>query len=214
MKELITMLIYLISQMLWAADNKIPVALFSHSELSGWEDKVFNGKTLYHLKKDGKGTILLADSRQAASGLVKKQKIDLYQTPFINWRWKVIKPVFSADEKSRGGDDYAARIYVIVSGGWAFWKTKAINYVWSSSQKRGEVWENAYAGKNAMMVAVKGKMARTGRWYLEKRNIREDFKRIMGEDVRYIDAVAIMTDTDDTQSHAIAEYGDIYFTQN
>ncbi len=214
MKGLIFIVTFMVSQMLWAADKVVPVGRFSNSDLTGWEIKEFNGQTLYHLKNDGAVTILLADSRQSASGLVKKQKIDLYQTPFINWRWKVIKPVFSADEKSKGGDDYAARIYVIVDGGWAFWQTKAINYVWSSSQKKSAIWENAYAGHNAMMVAVRGKEAEAGQWYLEKRNIREDFKKIVGEDVRYIDAVAIMTDTDDTRSHAIAEYGDIYFTRN
>ena len=35
---------------------------------------------------------------------------------------------------------------------------------------------------------------------------------LVGEDVRYIDAVAVMTDTDDTGQQATANYGDIYFT--
>jgi hypothetical protein len=50
--------------------------------------------------------------------------------------------------------------------------------------------------------------------YAEKRNILADLKQFVGEDIRYIDAVAVMTDTDNTNSKATAYYGDIYFSKD
>ena len=45
-----------------------------------------------------------------------------------------------------------------------------------------------------------------------KRNVREDLKAVFGKDITSIDAIAIMTDTDNTGKEAHASYGDIYFT--
>jgi hypothetical protein len=77
---------------------------------------------------------------------------------------------------------------------------------------KDKTWPNPYAGDNVMMLAMRSTPDKTGTWYTEKRNIRDDFKNILGEDVQSIDAVAIMTDTDDTQGKAKAYYGDIFFT--
>jgi hypothetical protein len=115
------------------------------------------------------------------------------------------------DETQRSGDDYPARVYVVFSGGLLFWKTRALNYVWSSTQRPGTVWSNAYTG-NSIMLAVEGGTEKTGQWQQETRNIREDFKQQFGYDVRYVDAVAIMTDTDDSASEATAYYSDIHFS--
>ena len=53
--------------------------------------------------------------------------------------------------------------------------------------------------------------ALAGRWVEERRNVRADFKALFGKDVRYVDAVAIMSDTDNTGGSAVAYYGDITF---
>jgi hypothetical protein len=197
------------------AVSRVSVGLFSAGDLSGWREKSFKGKTQYRLKQEGDILILVANSQAAASGLIKKQSIDLLQTPILHWRWRMTRlPGTTADERSRQGDDYAARIYLIKSGGVVFWRSKAINYVWSANQIKGSVWENAFAGKNAMMVAVRGKGDPVGGWMEERRNVFEDFKQLYGEEISTLDAVAIMTDTDNAGGHAIAEYGDIYFSSD
>jgi len=63
-----------------------------------------------------------------------------------------------------------------------------------------------------MMVAVRTSSDKTETWYSEKRDVGADFKQLTGEGVRYIDAVAIMTDTDNSHDKAMAYYGDIYFS--
>ncbi len=191
----------------------IQVGLFSSGKLDSWNNKSFSGTTDYRLTLLDKLQVLKAESHSAASGLFKEQKIDLHKTPVLNWRWRIENHLNPLNEQDKQGDDYSARIYVVVSGGWAFWKTKAINYVWTSHTPKGHIWPNAFAGNNAMMIALRSTTDKTQTWYQEKRNIRQDLKAQFGTDIRYIDAIALMTDTDNAKGSAIAYYGDIYFSE-
>jgi hypothetical protein len=100
---------------------------------------------------------------------------------------------------------------VVFSGGLLFWRTKAINYVWSSNQPVGSQWDNAYTA-NAKMVAVASSSTRLGRWVEESRNVAEDYRHLFGTQPGPVDAVAIMTDTDNSGQQAQAWYGDIWFS--
>ena len=193
-------------------DSNIQVGLFSSGSIDGWENKTFSGSTDYHIIKLNKLMVLKAESHSGASGLFKEQQIDLLKTPYLNWRWRIAKRLENLDEQSKSGDDYSARVYVVISGGWAFWKTRAINYVWAGNTAKGTVWPNAFAGNNAMMLAIRSSDDKTHTWYQEKRNIMQDLKQQFDTDIRYIDAVAIMTDTDNANGNATAYYGDIFFS--
>lgn len=187
------------------------VADFESGDLSGWEGKEFKGRTFYSVVDSGGKKALEARSSSAASGMYREVKIDLAKTPYLNWSWKVENTFPGVNEKSKSGDDYPARVYVVFSGGILFWKTRALNYVWSSHQPVGSSWPNAYT-KNAVMMAVRSGKRDTGRWVRQKRNVREDFRRLFGEDVSKADAVAIMTDTDNSGRSATAYYGNIFFS--
>jgi hypothetical protein len=190
----------------------VVVGNFSAGSLSGWKDKEFSGQTKYWLTTLDGLQVLEAQSRAAASGLFYEKRIDLKKTPIMNWRWRLEKPLINRDEQTKDGDDFSARVYVVVSGGLIFWNTKSINYVWASMTPKERVWPNPFAGDHVMMVAARSSVDKSGAWYDEKRNIRTDFKKLMGEDIQYIDAVAIMTDTDNAKGDATTYYGDIYFT--
>ena len=192
--------------------SPIRVGEFSHHTLSGWEEKGFAGKTEYQLVKEGDRTILHATAHATASGLFKEVEIDLTSHPYLNWEWRADKPHPPLADRTKAGDDYVARIYVVVKGGLLFWKTRAINYVWASSEKRDSVWPNAFAGKNAMLLAVRSAADKQGVWYREKRNVYEDLLAIFGEEIKTIHAVAIMTDSDNSKGSVAASYGDITFT--
>lgn len=123
---------------------------------------------------------LFAESRQAASALFYRVRVDLEQTPWLNWSWRVEKGLPPLAETRKEGDDYSARIYVVVDGGLLFWRSIALNYVWSSAQEVGSVWPNAFAGKNAMLMAMRSPEDQLGVWYSEKRDLREDFRKLFG----------------------------------
>ncbi|MEW8220752.1 MAG: DUF3047 domain-containing protein [Candidatus Thiodiazotropha taylori] len=177
-----------------------------------WTEVSFKGNTSYQaIDESGEPASLKAISQSSASALAKRIKVDLNKTPYLNWRWKIDRVLDKPDEQSKSGDDYPARIYVVKEGGWAPWRTRSMNYVWSSSQPVSSVWASAYTGQS-MMVAVKSGDQQAGQWQTEKRNVRKDFKNYFGEEIETIDVVAIMTDTDNTKSMATAWYADIFFS--
>lgn len=194
--------------------EKLMIGSFSSGSLDHWESKKFKGQTKYQLVDLAGARVLKAESANSASGLFKEQRIDLQKTPVVNWRWRIENQLGNINEQAKSGDDYAARVYVVISGGLTFWRTRAINYVWASTSPAGKIWPNAFAGDHAMMIALRSSSDQIGTWYTEKRNILADLKQQFGEGIRYIDAVAIMTDTDNAQGKVTAYYGDIYFSKN
>tara|TARA_R110001592_G_scaffold65156_2_gene200069 strand:- start:9422 stop:10066 length:645 start_codon:yes stop_codon:yes gene_type:complete len=185
---------------------------FNDIEMNAFEEVRFKGETNYQLVLFDTNKVLRAESRNSASGLLMKKTIDLSETPYLNWTWRLEKGLQALPEATKPGDDYAARIYLIHSGGWFFWQTKALNYVWSSRKAKEQTWPNAYAPDNALMKAVRDQSDATGVWFTEKRDVRTDFNAWLGEDISEIEGVAIMTDTDDSEGHAIVYYGDIFFS--
>ncbi len=202
----------LFSNALADSHQRILIDNFASGNLNQWTVQSFAGTTDYQIISLDKQPALRAVSHASASGLLKQQKIDLLQTPFLNWQWRIENTLGKINEQSQSGDDYSARIYVILDGGWTFWKTRAINYVWASNSPKDSRWPNAFAGHHAMMLAIRSRQDKSTTWYQEKRNIIEDFKALHGIDIRYIDGIAIMTDTDNAGGNATAYYGNIYFS--
>ncbi len=191
----------------------LPVGQFTGGLLTDWDEKSFQGHTQYSLVMDRllETSVLQAHSQASASGLMRKLDIDLTRTPYLNWSWKITKTIKHNNEQSKEGDDYPARIYIVASGGLAFWKTRALNYVWSSHHDIGQHWPSVYTG-NSHMVTIQSGTQLSGQWQYEKRNIHEDFETYFGKDIKEIHVVAIMTDTDNTGADLTSFYGDISFT--
>jgi hypothetical protein len=208
------LLIFLILLPFLYADSPILwVGQFSQSNIDNWDSKEFESKTQYSLSKIEGKKALKAVSINTASGLIRKIRVDLEKYPYLNWSWRIENRIDgNFDETLKSGDDYAARIYVVVSGGFAFWNTVAVNYVWARHAQKGKIWPNAYAGKNAMITALRSLEAPISTWVTEKRNVKKDMNALFGRDIRYIDAVVLMSDTDNTKKNVTAYYGDIFFS--
>ncbi len=193
------------------AQQIFPVSEFSRLGLTAWQSKAFAGETQYTMVTIDDRVAVAAHSINSASGLWREVEVDLTTTPYLSWSWQVTKPLRGLPERTRVGDDYVARIYAIKSGGLFFWRTKSVCYVWSGTEPKGEAWENAYTA-NVVMLAVEDEHSALAQWHKGKRNVREDFKKYHNMDITHLDAVAIMTDTDNSEGLARAYYGDIYFS--
>ena len=193
-----------------AAAMNLTVGNFSSGNIDEWTTQTFQGTTRYRLVAQDGRQVLEADSKGTASGLVRELRVDLEKMPYLNWSWRVDDVLAGIDERTKAGDDYPARVYVIVSGGIAFWRTRTLIYVWSSRQPAGSIWENAFTANARVMALQSGKASG---WATERRDVRADFKASFNDDITFIDAVAIMTDTDNSKQKAIAWYGDIYFSK-
>lgn len=179
----------------------------------GWQEKRFVGRTVYKVVQENDREMLSATSQGAASGLFLEQKIDLRRTPVLHWSWKVTRLMEGLDESRKNGDDFAARVYVVARGGLAFWRTRALSYVWSGSRPVGTMWPSPFTA-NAVLIAAQSGRERLGAVIDEKHNIRQDWQRAFGEDITTIDAVAIMTDSDNSGQSAAALYSTPWFSDD
>lgn len=185
----------------------MPVSRFATEGLTGWESKSFKDSTEYRLLKEDGRTVVKASSKNAASGLIRKLHFQPSRYRFLRWSWKISHTIEGGDERSKAGDDYAARVYVVFPGRY-FWQMKAINYIWANKLAKGSSISSSYAS-DSKMIAVESGNAKAGQWLSEERDLSADYRLLFGTDPPEADAIAIMTDTDNTGSSAEAWYGEI-----
>ncbi|MEN8664104.1 MAG: DUF3047 domain-containing protein [Polycyclovorans sp.] len=185
---------------------------FTPADIIKWDAHSFKGRTDYALVDiDGTAAVAAVCTGATASGLFRRSTVDLSKTPILEWRWRVDAVFDDIDEKARSGDDYPARLYVVDERRVAIWRTRALNYVWTSEQPEGSDWPNAFASQARMIAVRSGAPAEKGQWRTERRNVREDFQRYHGQDKTAINAVAVMTDCDNAGQNAKAWFGEIRF---
>jgi len=195
-----------------AAPAAAAPGLFSATGLESWTEQTFENRApvLYRMVEDGGAQVLQADCSSAASGRLWEERIDLARTPVLRWRWKVDEFPHGAGEQTKPGDDFAARVYVVVKPGLTFLSIRSLVYVWAREAAVGADWPNPYTAR-AHHVALRSGRAAAGVWQEERRDLRADLKRYLDIDVERVDSVALMSDCDDTRSQARARYGDIRF---
>ncbi|MEL7797935.1 DUF3047 domain-containing protein [Idiomarina loihiensis] len=171
---------------------------FLPSEIVNWHSRSFSGDSDYRYKKAPTGSPYLEASCKSgnASALLHEQEISISKETTLEWTWRLPEPATNnQDERSKSGDDFNARIYVVVKRGFLNLATRAINYVWSSKEPMGSSWENPFSDQ-AIMLSVADRDAPVQQWQTIHRYIKADFKRYHGIDVDKIDGIAVMVDCD------------------
>jgi hypothetical protein len=184
--------------------------LLSGGDASGWEEQSFQGNTRYRTQELDGEPALRARAEAAASALYREQAVDLERWPVLRWRWRVGASLQVADERSRAGDDFAARVYVSARHPVRFWSTRTICYVWAGRVRVGDDWPNPY-NDDVRMLALRSGDAEAGRWVEERRDVAEDFRRLFGDAPQRVEGVAIMTDSDQSATSATAWYQGLRF---
>ena len=184
---------------------------FTEEEFEKLKVKKVKGETTWTLGFNENGNFIKAEAKGKGSGLGKEIKIDLLKTPFINITWKVEKDLPGIIENSKKGHDYAARVFVIKKTGSTALSNRAINYVFSSNNNVDENWPSPYTKKSIDYV-LSSTTEDLNTWVTVKANVKKDFLKFHGLDLKYLSAVAIMTDTDNSKLQAISYYQNIYFS--
>ncbi len=194
--------------------EEIKAFYFTESELSELGVRKVRGadnKTVYTVGSNDNGNFLKAVADNAASGLGKEVKINLDKTPFINITWKIEQDLAGIKENTKKGHDFAARVFVIKKTGATPLSNRAINYVFSSNNEVGANFPSPYTKKSIDNVLASTKN-NLNEWVTVKANVKEDFKRLHDLDVKELDGIAIMSDTDNSKMKSIAYFQNIYFS--
>jgi len=146
------------------------------------------------------------DTKGGCTTIGKKMSYSTKEYPVLTWQWRVHKLPEGGKETKRKRNDSGAAVYVIFKG--HFKLNKIIKYIWSSSLPVGTVTSSPY-NPRAKMIVLKSGATNTGEWITEKVNVLEDYKRVFGDNPPEVEAIAIMSDADNTNSSAMADYDDI-----
>jgi len=183
----------------------------------------------YALEPDGDRRVLRVRSASSASSWVTRLDIDPARTPSLQWQWKVSRALPGSDVRVKGGDDYAARLYVFfdlpmdrlslgdrlgiraaraLSG--ADIPTAALCYVWGHAQPAGVTAWNPYTDR-VRMVVLDSKDANAGAWRSHTRDVRRDWAEAFEGPVPHISGVGVGADTDNTAEKVETWFSDIRF---
>lgn len=170
-----------------------------------------------------------ARADKSMSLMARPLSVDLGERPVACWRWFVESPVEKADMTRKGGDDYAARIYIAfdmpdsaLSGSTRF-KLKmaramfgkslpdaAVVYVWDNRHPVGTARKSSYTDRSQLIVAESGSR-RSGSWVAERADVAADFAKAFGNKPGKPIQLAVASDGDNTGSQTRAAFADIHF---
>ena len=211
MKILFQILIISLFVITSSKSETLRVFEFTEEEFTQLKKRKVKGETSWTLGSNDKGNYIKAEAKGVGSGLGKKVLIDLNKTPIINITWKVEKDLSGIIENSKKGHDFAARVFVVKKTGSTALSNRAVNYVFSSNNEIGEYWRSPYTKKSIDYVLSTTKQ-NLNEWITVKANVKEHFKLLHDLDVKELNGVAIMTDTDNSKLKAVSYYQNIYFS--
>lgn len=183
--------------------------------------------TRYDLVEDEGVVVLHARADKAASGLGQRVRVDLRETPWLSWRWKVDAPVPGADPTAAAKEDAPARLVLEFDGdknklGLSDRATDSLSeklsgrplpyatlmYIFAEKVPLGTIISNPHTKRIQMIVVDNGAGVR--KWNALSRNVREDYRRAFGEDTSAtLVTIGVLTDADNTGTAAEAWYGDV-----
>lgn len=179
-----------------------------------WTHREFddiNPSNYQWLTGDGE-PVLRARCDDSASLYGVQRRIDLREQPVLNWEWRIERTYDDIEERTKSGDDFPARVYAVIDGGLFIWRTRALNYVWSSSEDVGSDWPNPFRSQARMIVVASGPPPENNPWQAASRNLVTDFKRYFDRDIDAIDGIAVMSDCDNAGGKTTAWFRNIRFS--
>ncbi len=194
-----------------------------------WSLAPHKNKTKYYLHNYLGKSVIHADAKSSASGLIVPLKARDVSGLDLNWSWKALKNIPLSDNAQGHMDDAPLRIVLGFEGDkstlplkdqLAFELAKLISghdlpyatlmYIWSEKNGIEQVITNKHISRIKSIVVDSGTKD-LGQWRMHKRSIEADFRKAYGENPGKLIAVGIMTDTDNTNDEVQAKYGDIEF---
>jgi len=202
----------------WAADQFIVEDWSKHAVGAkgipeGWKGQNWGSpKYDFTIENDGGRKVLYMKSANEGSTIARdiKGKVNLKETPILEWSWKVTALPKGADSCKKALDDQAAQVFVVWPRFPEAVRSRVIGYVWDTTQPAGKICKSEKTGTVTYIVLRSG-TAELGKWVTERRNVAEDFKKVYDDDADGPGAVSIAIDSNDTNSTAESFVGPIFF---
>jgi len=163
-----------------------------------------DGRKALHMKSKEEGSTISRDV---------KGKVSLKETPILEWSWKAVVLPHGGDSRKKELDDQAVQVFVAWERFPKLVRSQIIGYVWDSTAPVGTIAKSEKTGTVTYVVLRSGP-GELGKWLPERRNLRDDFKKIYGTEPDNPAAVSVSIDSNDTKSSAEGFVGAIAFRKN
>jgi len=195
------------------------------ASLDNWKPFTFpkiKSHSTYTVERSGDLHVLRAESRASASAIVYKEPFTVYEHPRVRWRWKVKNVYARGDARSKEGDDYPLRVYVmfeydpekagameritygIVKSLYGEYPPhSSLSYVWASRDDAEIFVVSPYTDK-AMMVLLEKGSSKAGTWVDEEIDILADYQKAFKTMPPARARIAIMNDSDNTGESSVS----------
>ena len=200
-----------------------------------WQPLTFRSiekTTQYELSTDPSGhPAYRAISQCSASAMLLRlpEDFDLVRTPRLAWRWRIENGLENHNERTREGDDFAARVYVLFrfdADRASFWRRlqdqmgrrifgveipgEALSYVWASRATPGDHWTSPDQEDARLLVLESASDKETSRpWREAIVDLAADAGRVFDPPPRLQPyAIGLMTDADDSCESATAWFSE------
>jgi hypothetical protein len=171
---------------------------------SGWQASR-KECSMFTLENDESGCYLRLTVDNQCTSIGKQVSYSTDTFPVLTWKWRVHNLPMGGCENKKETNDSGAGVYVIFKGKFKF--NKIIKYIWSTTLPPGTVLVSPY-NQNTKMIVLQSGSEKIGRWLTESVNVREDYQNLFNSTPPPVIGIAILSDADNTGSHAVADYDD------
>lgn len=181
---------------------------------SGWTGEAFGRRADYDftIEQGVGGRVLHLKSRDDHSTIARDiaGKINLKETPILEWTWKATILPTGGDLRRKETTDMAAQLYIVWPRFPALLRSRIIGYVWDATTPADTIVKSQKTGTVTFVVMRSGSKD-LGKWLTERRNVAEDYAKIFGELPDDPGAITISIDSNDTHAMAESFMGPIVF---
>jgi len=214
----VMLLLVVLAVAAWAADVVIDdwksQKLGAHGIPDGWLGGQTWGLPQHDLTiEENEGHRVLHLKSKIESSTIRRDirgRVNLKETPILEWSWKVITLPKNGDCRKKGADDQAAQLYIVWPRFPEAVRSQIIGYIWDSTAPAGSIVKSEKTSTVTYIVMRSG-AADLGKWITERRNVLEDYKQIYGAQPDNPGYISIAIDSDDTVSSAESVFGAIRF---
>ena len=121
--------------------------------------------------------VLVVETKKSSGFLATRISDDVWRNyPVLRWRWRVLQKI---QFKKKELDDQAAVIYF---GDGSMLKQYLLGYRWEHSPAIGSsgIIKYGMGATTVFRMCMRNRKAQVGKWYVEERNVVEDFKKAFG----------------------------------
>jgi hypothetical protein len=170
-----------------------------------WKLRKDSARDVYRVAEESGLRFLHAASRGLGVQAAKEYAWDLAAYPILVWSWRPIEFPKGGDERDSKSNDSTLAVYMLVPYS-QIRGPRAVKYVWSGKVPVGTRLESNM-GLTQVRVVRSGAPEKKGEWVEERANVLEDYQKYFdAKDAPKPAGIAVLTDSDDTNSSAQGDY--------